>query len=466
MSSTPRGAALAEYVLARSGHDRAQVIVEERAHIDQRWALSSGTTNGATTTTQLTVILVDERAHGVATASCTSSISSRDDIHDVIARSHRELADARHDEAPAQPVALGVDDDFGEEAVSLEPAEIAAVLASLGSINARLASRDIESFGYLERERATTWLATSAGIRRRSSEITDRLEITAKSDGRRRSTWHGQATLDVADGDLLIERLSRELAWQGVRCDVDPGLHTVVLSPSAVADLCVDYLWSSGARDAVEGRTALHDAESPTRTRLGMAIGDSRVSLASDPHVAKEPRMETSPFALTTASGRYASVLDNGRDRGIQTWIHDGVLTGLHGPTSDVATFGIPATPIPGNLIVDVEGGRGGLEDLVATVANGLLVTCLWYIRSVDPQTMTVTGLTRDGVYLVRDGRIVGAAGNFRFNDSPLGMLNRIDGSGLSVRTLPREMADYANRTVVPPLVVRDWNLASRSDAV
>ena len=97
---------------------------------------------------------------------------------------------------------------------------------------------------------------------------------------------------------------------------------------------------------------------------------------------------------------------------------------------------------------------------------DGLLVTCLWYIREVDAQSLLLTGLTRDGVYVVRDGEVIGAAGNFRFNDSPLGMLDRIADAGTPVDCLPREWADWFTRTRVAPLAIEDFNLSTTSEAV
>jgi predicted Zn-dependent protease len=93
------------------------------------------------------------------------------------------------------------------------------------------------------------------------------------------------------------------------------------------------------------------------------------------------------------------------------------------------------------------------------------MLTCVWYNRTVDPQTMLLTGLTRDGVYVVRGGEVIGASSNFRFNDSPLSMLNRITASTAPGRTLPREMADYANNVAMPAVVVDGMNFTSLSDA-
>ena len=110
--------------------------------------------------------------------------------------------------------------------------------------------------------------------------------------------------------------------------------------------------------------------------------------------------------------------------------------------------------------------GVGSLDELAARVGDGLLVTCLWYIRSVDAHSLLLTGLTRDGVYVVRDGAVVGAAGNFRFNESPLGMLARISDAGAPVDCLPREWADYFTRARMAPLAVEDFNLSTASEAV
>src|ERR1700722_8119487 len=112
-------------------------------------------------------------------------------------------------------------------------------------------------------------------------------------------------------------------------------------------------------------------------------------------------------------------------------------------------------------------GGPGGrdLDGMVAATDRALLLTCLWYIREVDPRTLLLTGLTRDGVYLVEKGEVVGAVNNFRFNESPVDLLGRIAEIGASVRTLPREWTDYFTRTAMPPLRVEGFHMSSVSQA-
>jgi predicted Zn-dependent protease len=126
---------------------------------------------------------------------------------------------------------------------------------------------------------------------------------------------------------------------------------------------------------------------------------------------------------------------------------------------------GLDVTPFIGNLTLESPDAAGGAADLVADLQRGLLLTCLWYIRIVDPQTMLLTGLTRDGVFLVENGEVTGAVTNFRFNESPIGMLKRVTGVSLSEDAVPREFADYFTRTRMPALRVSGFNMSSVSAA-
>ncbi len=125
---------------------------------------------------------------------------------------------------------------------------------------------------------------------------------------------------------------------------------------------------------------------------------------------------------------------------------------------------GRSATPPADNLVLEA-GGSSSLEDLVAGTERGLLLTCLWYIREVDPERLLLTGLTRDGVYLIEDGQVSGAVNNFRFNESPLELLGRITEVGRTERVLCREWNDWVNRTAMPPITVADFNMSTVSQA-
>jgi predicted Zn-dependent protease len=122
--------------------------------------------------------------------------------------------------------------------------------------------------------------------------------------------------------------------------------------------------------------------------------------------------------------------------------------------------------PYIDNLVLRCDGSSGGtVDDMVGRTERGLLLTCLWYIRPVDPATLLMTGLTRDGVYVIEDGAVVGAANNFRFNESPVDLLARATEVGAPVRSLGRELGEYLNRTIMPPLRIPDYNMSTVSQA-
>ncbi|MEV4255446.1 metallopeptidase TldD-related protein, partial [Spirillospora sp. NPDC049652] len=166
------------------------------------------------------------------------------------------------------------------------------------------------------------------------------------------------------------------------------------------------------------------------------------------------------------ASGRTQSVFDNGLPLAATDWISDGTLAALAQTRRSAEATGLPVTPPVDNLLMSgPDGADATLEDMVARTGRGLLLTCLWYIREVDPQSLLLTGLTRDGVYLVEDGEVVGAVNNFRFNESPVDLLGRLAEVGGSVPTLAREWSDYFQRTAMPPVRVPDFNMSTVSQA-
>jgi predicted Zn-dependent protease len=147
-------------------------------------------------------------------------------------------------------------------------------------------------------------------------------------------------------------------------------------------------------------------------------------------------------------------------------WIRDGRLAHLRYHRAGAAHSGVDPAPYIDNLILRADaGGSGTVDEMVARTERGLLLTCLWYIREVDPATALLTGLTRDGVYVIEDGAVVGAANNFRFNESPVDLLARATEVGTSVRTLGRELGEYLNRCIMPPLRIPDFNMSSVSQA-
>jgi predicted Zn-dependent protease len=219
--------------------------------------------------------------------------------------------------------------------------------------------------------------------------------------------------------------------------------------------------WTAGARAAEEARNVYSNKEGGSR--IGQRLSELPITLASDP---AEPGIECDPFVITGSSGENSSVFDNGMPLSRTEWVKDGTLNELIRTRAWAArsASGGPAVAEIDNLIMD-GGGTATIEEMIANTERGLLLTCLWYIREVDPQTLLLTGLTRDGVYLIENGKITGAVNNFRFNESPVDLVSRISEVGRSENTLCREWNDWFTRTIMPPVRVPDFNMSTVSQA-
>jgi predicted Zn-dependent protease len=240
--------------------------------------------------------------------------------------------------------------------------------------------------------------------------------------------------------------LTKRLKWGERRVDLPAGRYETLLPPGAVADLMTYMYWSAGARDAHDGRTVF--SRPGGGTRVGDTLSNLPVRLYSDP---RAPGQECTPFVVAHASSRESSVFENGLALNGVDWISEGKLSALLQTRQSAELTGLPLTPGVDNLLMEVPGSTATLEEMVAGTRRGLLLTCLWYIREVDPQSLLLTGLTRDGVYLVEDGEVVGEVNNFRFNESPVGLLSRLTEAGRTERALSREWSEYFTRTAFTP---------------
>jgi len=259
----------------------------------------------------------------------------------------------------------------------------------------------------------------------------------------------------------LDRGLAERLEWAKRRVELPAGRYETLLPPTATADLLTYLFWSAGAKDALDGRTVF--SKPGGGTRVGESLSDLPVTLRSDPWY---PGLECTPFVIAHASGRDSSVFDNGLPLAPTEWIRRGELAALTQTRYSAGLSGLPVTPAIDNLTFETSDlSAPALPEMIARTERGLLLTCLWYIREVDPQTLLLTGLTRDGVYLVENGEVTGAVNNFRFNESPVGMLSRLAEVGASVPALPREWGDYFSRAVMPPVRVEGFNMSSVSQA-
>ena len=454
---------LAERVLAASSADQTIVIVSAVSSVNTRWARNELTTNGHATSADVTVIAVHEGADGPRVAALTRPAPQLD----ATSFAEAALAAARRnapawDAAPLAAGQSGPSAGWHDDESTVAAADLVDPVAILGDEIARDAADAAEHFGYLEFSQTSTWLASSTGLALRSDQPAARLELTVKSHGRTRSTWQGYAGRDLASADVagMAQRARTELRWQSRDIHVAPGHHTALLSPSAVADLMIDLLYGADGRAAVEGRSAF--SRPGGATAIGEVLATRPLRLSSGPQLASVP---SAPFLVATMSHDAVSVFDNGLALEPTDWIAEGRLAGLVTSRAVASRSGLPVRLSPDNLGLDA-AGSGAMDDLIARTDDGLLVTCTWYNRMVDPHQHLITGLTRDGVFVVRGGEVVGRTGNFRFNESPVAMLARVRDASAQMPALGREMADYFTRTSMPALAVADFNFSSPSDAV
>jgi predicted Zn-dependent protease len=450
---------MVERALELSSSDGCVVLADEGSTANLRFAGNTLTTNGVARSAQLTVISIAGDRVGVVSRASVRP----DQLADVVAAADRAAREARPAE-DARPLVEGVpaSPSWDEPVTPTDIGVFEGFAPALGEAFAAAESGGRKLYGFAEHSRTTTFLGTSAGLRLRHDQPTGRLELNAKSADLKRSAWTGVATRDFADVDVsgLDASLAQRLEWAKNRVDLPAGRYETLLPPSAVADLMIYLFWSSGARDALDGRSVF--AKPGGGTRVGERLASLPVTLSGDPSA---PGIECAPFVVAHASGRESSVFDNGLPLSRTDWVKDGELRALLQTRYSAELSGLPVTPGIDNLIMSAPDGGRSLEEMIAATDRGLLLTCLWYIREVDPQTLLVTGLTRDGVYLVENGEVVGEVNNFRFNESPVDLLGRISEVGAGVQTLPREWNDYWTRTVMPAVRVPDFNMSTVSQA-
>ncbi|MFF1647111.1 metallopeptidase TldD-related protein [Streptomyces sp. NPDC058240] len=464
MSRVSKPHEIVERALELSTADGCVVIADEQSSTNLRWAGNALTTNGVTRGRTLTVIATVDGAQGTASGVVSRSAVTADDLEPLV-RAAEAAARGAGPAEDAQPLVTGVptSPDFTDAPAETDSDVFAEFAPALGDAFARARSGGRELYGFAHHELTSTYLGTSTGLRLRHDQPTGTLELNAKSPDRTRSSWAGRATRDFKDVDPaeLDAELAQRLRWAERRIELPAGRYETLLPPTAVADLLIYQLWSSAARDAAEGRTVF--SRPGGGTRVGEQLSELPLTLRSDPYA---PGLESAPFVIAHASGDSASVFDNGLPLTPTDWMRDGRLEHLTTTRHTAGLTGQPVAPTIDNLVLE-GGGERSLEEMVAaTTGRGLLLTCMWYIREVDPATLLLTGLTRDGVYLVEDGEVVGEVNNFRFNESPVDLLSRASEAGRTEKTLPREWGDWFTRSAMPALRIPDFNMSSVSPGV
>jgi predicted Zn-dependent protease len=492
---------------AREGADACIVLVDESSHADVRFALNTTTTNGVRRDRSVTVIVMASRR---ATTAPSVGVARRSGVVNVQEMVAAALTDARG--APPADDAFTLVDGmgaargggraaslaFGREPVETDLSVLGEVLSGLSAAFPRAAAQDVVLAGFAEYGVSTLYLGSSTGVRLSYSQPTGAINLVGRSIDGVRSAWTGVGAERMGEisFEAMENELWRRLAWAKRPLALEAGRYEVILPPSGVADMMGSlFFYDMGGQDAEDGRTVFSAGGEGTgdaggtgggsgggaaggKTRVGDRLTEVPFTLYSDPF---EPGLECLPFAAAGSSNSESSVFDNALPLERTDWIRDGMLGHLRYHRAGAAHSGVDPAPYIDNLILragagEGSGGTGGVGDgpvgtggtvdeMVARTERGLLLTCLWYIREVDPATALLTGLTRDGVYVIEDGAVVGAANNFRFNESPVDLLARATEVGTSVRTLGRELGEWLNRCIMPPLRIPDFNMSSVSQA-
>ena len=302
--------------------------------------------------------------------------------------------------------------------------------------------------GFISVNAGSQSVATSNGAFGHYSRTGVSSTLTVRTPDGRSSGWAGDEGADwetIESERIATDAVAKCAEWRG-KTPLDPGNYDVILEPTAVGNLMMRLMFSLSARVADEGRSFF--SKSGGGNRIGEPLFDERITLWSDP---AESNAEMAPF---TRAGLPVTR---------EVWIDDGVLQGLQYSRFWAQRNDVAPRASAGNCLMS--GGDATVDDMVRETRRGVLITRLWYIRSLNPRTISYTGLTRDGTFLIEDGRISRPVTNFRFNQSITEMLANIEMIGVPRRVASGEGA-YGPPIVVPPLKVRDFNLASVSDAI
>jgi predicted Zn-dependent protease len=460
LSSRPQD--LVERALQESTADHCIVLVWVSTSANLRWANNTLTTNGLMSATRATVVSFVAVRDTLAAGVASGSFGDVDQLLALVGEADAAAGEA----APAEDASPLIADAQTAEWESPPGATSISVFEdfapALGDAFGRAKSEQRVLYGFVEHDMTTVYLGSTSGLRLRHEQPTGHVGITGKSADLSASAWVGSATRDFTDVDAtdLDAELSRRLGWASRQVSLEAGRYDTVLPPTAVADLQIYSYWSAAAREADDGQSVF--SKPGGGTRVGEQLASAGVHLFSDPSSAG---LECGPFVVSRSSSSTSSVFDNGAPLSRTDWIGDGRLEALLQTRHSARETGLSFTPAVDNLSLQVDGSVGNLEDLVAKVERGLLLTCLWYIREVDEQTLLLTGLTRDGVYLVENGEVTGAVNNFRFNESPIDLLTRFTAASATVPAFSREWGDYFPRTAMPALRVPDFNMSTVSQA-
>ncbi len=425
-----------EKVVGLSKAEECEANLNASVDGNLRYARNTVTTSGRVSDRTLVVASSFGKKQGIATINEFDAES----LEKVVRRSEElaRLAPENPEHVPyLGPQKYTATPAYYESTAGITP-EFRTKAAAASIVPSR--EKGLTAAGFLQDGTGSSAMMNSKGLFAFHRQTSVDFSVTVRTED---GTGSGWATRDYNDAALLDTSKASAVAIEKALKSkepkaVEPGKYTVILEPAASIGLLQNMVFNFAARPADEGRSFM--AKEGGGTRLGEKIVDERITIYSDP---AHPQVPASPWT------------GDGRPRKKTVWIEKGVVKNLFYSRYWAEKQGVEATPPPSNGIV--EGGEASLEELIAGTRRGILVTRTWYIRTVDPQTLLYTGLTRDGTFFIENGQIRHPVKNFRFNESPVIMLNNLEALGKPERI---------NGSLIPPMKIRDFTFTSLSDAV
>jgi predicted Zn-dependent protease len=435
--------ALIEKIVKMSKADGIGVSVDSGYQANIRFAANQMSTAGGVVNSQIGIESTFGKKHGVAVTNDMSDDSLRRAVEqsETLAR----LSPDDPEIMPALPPQTYVPvNGYFDSTANLTADERAR--AALTALEPARKAGDLKAAGFIIVNAGANALGNNKGLFAYNRSTNANYTLTVRTDDGTGSGWVGAENADWRQLDFaaLSSRTIEKARLSRNPVAIEPGRYTVILEPQAVGDLVQLVTNYAAARQADEGRSPF--SKQGGGNKVGEKIVDSRVTLFSDP---RDPQLLSQPFDF------------EGMPLSRQVWIENGVLKQLAYSRFWAQKQGKVATG--GATSIKLAGGPTPLEEMIKSTQRGVLVTRLWYLREVDPRTILYTGLTRDGTFLIENGKLTKAIKNFRFNESPIFMLNNLDAIGPSVRLAGTEQG---GAVVMPPIKVHDFNFTSLSDAV
>lgn len=430
-------------ILSHSKADSISATLTGKDTYNIRVARNSASTNGYADS--LTVTITSN--FGKKSGSVTTNKFDDDSIKEAVKKSEdaAKLApESKEFMPPPDAQTYSAANNYSENTKNLSYDKRSEILSYIVDESAK---NNVTTAGYLEDENVFTSVMNSNGLFAYNNYTIARHSATVRTQQGNGSSRFEKHYVNVNDlnykkfADVAIERSKLSANPE----QIEPGRYTVILEPAAVADitaLCLNFM---NARSADEGRSFF--SKQGGGNLIGELLANEKVNIYSDPTDINAPSIQFT---------------SEGLPRNKTVWFENGILKNLHRNRFWAEKTGTEAIAYPSNLIM--QGSDKLIEQMIKETENGVLVTRLWYIRTVEQKTMLLTGLTRDGVFEIKNGEITRPVKNFRFNESPVNVLKNVIDIGKSEKATGSE--NETMQIFVPPLKIANFNFSSLSDAV